>query len=124
MIISYRGEVEVLLDSAERGPEGDEESGPDDDRPELVQHGPGGGVHLLGHGDPGPVEDSNGAHVAQGPAQQPVVVLVLPSVALVTVENHHEGVNCVLEPRRGEERRGGGREGDLTFPPGPERRPP
>ena len=50
-----------------------------------------------------PVEDSDGAHVAQGPAQQPVVVLVLPCVPLVTVENHHERIDGVLEPRREEE---------------------
>ena len=52
MIISYRREIEVLLNPAERGTEGNEESCPDDDRPELVQHGPRGGVHLLGHSDP------------------------------------------------------------------------
>ena len=51
-----------------------------------------------------PVEDSNGAHVTQCPAQQPEVVLIFARVPLVTVENHHEGINGVLEPRK--ERRG------------------
>ena len=32
---------------------------PDDEGPNAVQHHPGGGRQLLGHGDPGKVEESN-----------------------------------------------------------------
>ena len=89
--ISYCGPVEVVLDPAEEGTEGYEENCPDEDNPQLVQDSSGGSVQLLGHGHPRPVRDSNRAHEAQSPAQQPVVVLKRPTVALVTIEDHYEG---------------------------------
>ena len=96
--IPYRRPVEVVLHTTEEGSVGCQERDPDEDDPQLVEDGSGGGVQLLCHCDPGPVEDGDGAHVSQGPDQQPVVVLIGPLVALVTSEDHHEGVNSVLKP--------------------------